>query len=79
MITAITIVTSEPGNLFDTRVYHSGKKRYTTVINSKMGTQNKTAMGNPCINLAPKLCCFSLCFSQYCMNSLSFSESMLQN
>ena len=79
MIMAITMVVIEPANVFDTRVYHSGKKRYTTVMNSKLGTQNKTAIGNPFNTLAPILLFLSLSFSQYRMNSLSFSESMLQN
>lgn len=54
----------EPDMLLETRVYHTGKKRYIDVIKIKTGAQNKTAIGKPAINLARMLFCRSLSFSQ---------------
>ena len=73
------MVVIEPAILFETFVYHSGKKRYTAVINNRIGMQNKAAMGNPLINLAGMLLYLSLSFSQYFINCVSFSLSMAQN
>jgi hypothetical protein len=64
MITAATMATMDPDILFETLVYHSGKKRYTADMNNKMGTQNKMAIGKPDINLTAVLFCLSRSFSQ---------------
>ncbi len=49
------MVVTEPGSLLETFVYHSGKKKYTAAMKSRIGTENKAAMGNPDVNLAKKV------------------------
>lgn len=58
------MVVIDPGNLLEIFVYHSGKKRYTAVINRRIGTPNNAAMGKPCISLAEKVLLLSFSFSQ---------------
>lgn len=77
MMAKIT-VTNIPGDVAEILVYHSGKNNRTTTTDNITGRLNNKAIGKPFTSLLAKPDSISLFFSQYTINSFSFSVSIRQ-
>ena len=76
MATAIKMVTDTLDADCDILVYHSGERKYTRAIETKIGIPKSMAIGKPLLNLLRKPLCSSLTRSQCSRNLISFSESI---
>ncbi len=78
MHTAITMAMKVPEEVLEIFVYHSGKKRYTTITDKIMGKPKMVAIGSPPVSFLMNVLSLSLLFFQYSTNDLSFGESIPQ-